>query len=82
MLLAAPAVRVVGPATVSGPLSVMAPLVVTLSAADGGGAQIQGIHIVEDDGIAAHHTDRTEVVGVIEVMLLAAPAVRVVGPAT
>ncbi len=52
-------------------------------ATDGGGAEIQGIHIVERDSVAAHDADRAEVVGALSrVMLLAAPAVRVVGPAT
>ncbi len=54
MLLAAPAVKVVGPATVRLPLSVRAPLVVTVNvAADRGGGEIQGIHIVQRHVVAA-----------------------------
>ena len=31
------------------------------------GAEVQGIGgIIEDDGVAAHHTDRIEVVGVVQ----------------
>ena len=36
------------------------------SPAHGGGGEIQGIHIVERDIVAAHDTDRVEVVGVIQ----------------
>ena len=74
MVLAAPAVKMVGPVTVKLPLSVIAPLVVTVkSAADGGSAEIQGIHIVERDGVAAHDTDRAEVVRVIQGDVIGGP---------
>ena len=83
MLLAAPAVRVVGPATVRLPLSVMAPLVVTVSPP----------LMVEAPRFRAFTSLRTTVLplttltvlkslALSRVMLLAAPAVRVVGPAT
>ncbi len=67
MLLAAPAVRVVGPATVRLPLSVMAPLVVTVSPPLMVEApRSKAFTSLSIDGIAAHDTDRAEVVGVIQ----------------
>src|SRR5262249_13139400 len=35
-------------------------------ATDGGRAQVQGVHVIEEDVVAAHDTDRAEVIGVIE----------------
>ncbi len=83
MLLAAPAVKMVGPVTVRLPLSVMAPLVVTVSPP----------LIVEVPRSKAFTSFNTTVLPLVmatvlkslalsSVMLLAAPAVKMVGPVT
>ncbi len=68
MLLAAPAASVVTPATVSGPLWVRAPLVVTLNVPEMVEArEVEGIGIGQRHVVAAGDADGAEVVrGVIE----------------